>query len=240
MSLFSPFIRAINYHDVPPSHAGLFDEQLKYFAKMFSPVTEADLLAFHEGTWNKPKPGMIISFDDGFRSFVGEIRIYRLVLHSAQPGGLSGRRASSSCRTQQNQIRPKSNGNADARVFLTWDQLKELAERHVIGSHTLTHCQLKDDLDEETLRLEINESKKFLEQNLGREIKTFAWVGGEESSYSRKAGDIIRDTGYELVFLTNNSIIRPDTDLTLLASQSGIPLTAGSSPGSARTGVAYH
>ena len=55
-----------------------------------------------------------------------------------------------------------------------------------------------------------------MEEKLKHEIPAFAWVGGEESSYSQKAANIMRKANYKVAFLTNSSIIRPHTDLLLL------------------------
>ena len=96
------------------------------------------------------------------------------------------------------------------------DQVLELDRNHVIGCHTLSHCRLQSTLSEKQLYQEIVTSRHILEEKLEHEIPAFAWVGGEESSYSREAANMIRKANYQVVFLTNNSIIKPHTDLHLL------------------------
>jgi hypothetical protein len=60
------FIRAVNYHCVPPACGIPFEKQLQFYTMHFSDVTEDDLGDFlFQKKWDKKKPGLIISFDDG-------------------------------------------------------------------------------------------------------------------------------------------------------------------------------
>ncbi|MEO2003488.1 MAG: hypothetical protein ABGY41_05270, partial [Candidatus Poribacteria bacterium] len=65
-----PHIRCINYHDVPQAEAAAFEDQLRFYSKHFAPVGHDDLLALHEGSWERDKPGLLLSFDDGLQSHV--------------------------------------------------------------------------------------------------------------------------------------------------------------------------
>ncbi len=63
------YIRAINYHGVSEDTAGNFERQLAYYAERFTAVSLADLdRFFHLQHWDKKRPGLIISFDDGLSS----------------------------------------------------------------------------------------------------------------------------------------------------------------------------
>jgi hypothetical protein len=48
---------------------------------------------------------------------------------------------------------------------------------------------------------------------LGHEVRGFAWVGGEEWSYSQEAAERIRAAGFGFSFMTNNAVIRPGAEL---------------------------
>lgn len=221
VKLFSPFIRAINYHDISPAEAEQFEQQLCYFAKHFSPVNYEDLIRFHSNVWAKEKPGLVISFDDGYRSFY-EVAAPLLEKYGfvgwffISPGLIDVPVKEQREEATKHQTIPKKFNYGTPRVFLTWDQVLELDRNHVIGCHTLSHCRLRSAIPEGRLYQEIVTSKHMLEQKLEHKVPAFAWVGGEESSYSRKAADMIRGAGYQVAFLTNNSITRPCTDLHLL------------------------
>ena len=217
----SPFIRAINYHDVPSHESARFESQLRYYCEHFSPVSLDDLLAFQNGIWTADKPGLILSFDDGFRSSY-EIAAPLLDEYGftgwffISPGFLDIPIQQQREKARDATLVSRQYAKNDERVFLTWDQVKELDKRHVIGCHTLTHRRLRSGLSAQTLHQEIVHSKEILEHQLGHEVPVFAWVGGEEASYSHQAARIIEEAGFRVAFLTNNSLIRPGQDLLSL------------------------
>src|SRR5262245_59144336 len=63
------YIRTINMHDTPHSSMANFRRQMRFFARHFNSACEADLqILLSDGHWGKPKPGLIITFDDGLRT----------------------------------------------------------------------------------------------------------------------------------------------------------------------------
>ena len=58
----------------------------------------------------------------------------------------------------------------------------------------------------------IRASRGLLEEKLAGPVDVFAWVGGEEWSYSAEAAQIIRDVGYKWSFMTNSAVIHARTD----------------------------
>ena len=70
----------------------------------------------------------------------------------------------------------------DQPNYLTTDQIKEMAAAGwEVGSHTMTHQQLTVMTDDQ-IHYEIVESRKYLEQQLGVPILTFAYPFGGENS----------------------------------------------------------
>lgn len=196
--LFSPFIRAVNYHDVTFSQTRAFEEHLKYYANTFENVSCSELFAFlADGTWEKSRPGLIISFDDGLRSHseivAPLLEKYRFTGWFFVPSGL---------------VNDSDLGN---QGYLTVDQLRSIASKHVIGSHTVTHRRLAEDVTHDDLKTEIVESRRQLELMIGRQIDIFCWVGGEEFTYTKAASDLIRST-YKIGFMTNNAVITAESD----------------------------
>jgi len=221
IKIYFPFIRVINYHDVPAKEAWQFEEHLRYYAKHFAPVCYKDLIRFQGGDWKKDKPGLIISFDDGYRSAYETVapllEKYGFQGWFFVPAGLIDLPVNIQFeKAAQHRVFPKSHDPNDPRVFLTWEQIVELDKTHVIGCHTASHCRLNSTLTETQLFEEIVHSKRILEEKLRHDVPAFAWVGGEESSYSCKAAKVLRDTNYQVVFLTNNSLIRPGVNFHLL------------------------
>jgi peptidoglycan/xylan/chitin deacetylase (PgdA/CDA1 family) len=204
------YIRAINYHGVSAVTAGNFERQLAYYAERFSAVSLADLdRFFHLQRWDKKRPGLIISFDDGLSSnysvaapllekygFNGWFFVpvdFVSTQPSEQPGFADA-----------HHIWKGSNSSKAEGAAMSWDELRDLDRRqHVIGCHTRSHLRMLPELLESVLEDEICTSKAVLEEELGRVCDCYAWVGGEEWSYTSDAARMIRKAGYRYSFTTN-------------------------------------
>lgn len=75
---------------------------------------------------------------------------------------------------------------------LTWDELREID----VGSHGVTHAHLTR-LSDEELRRELVESKRQIEDELGRPCPDFAYPYGEHDERVRRA---VRAAGYERAY----------------------------------------
>ncbi len=80
--------------------------------------------------------------------------------------------------------------------LMNWEQLKELKENNLItmGSHTLNHYNI-DTLDNETLRNELEEAKKILEEKLNTKINHFAYPKGIYDENAEKIVSEFYETG---------------------------------------------
>ncbi len=90
--------------------------------------------------------------------------------------------------------------------YLTIDQLKEMENSGIIKiySHTKTHTSAKKLTDEELLK-EVNDSFKFLEDNLGGNRKAmFAYPFGH---YTNHQAELLKKAGIENQFVQNYKLI---------------------------------
>ncbi|MBR3250728.1 MAG: hypothetical protein IKF80_03380, partial [Erysipelotrichaceae bacterium] len=63
------YVRVINYHGTGKEYLELFDRQLSYFEKKFEIIDYNTFKASLDQKYNfSNKPGMLITFDDGFIS----------------------------------------------------------------------------------------------------------------------------------------------------------------------------
>jgi peptidoglycan/xylan/chitin deacetylase (PgdA/CDA1 family) len=203
-----PYARALNYHDVPQTLASAFESQLEYYARHFVSVGYDDLLALQAGEWPHAKPGLVLSFDDGLRSHAEVVapllEKYAMTGWFMVPAAVLG------------------GADADAVVHdvseptLSRRGLLRLHERHVIGCHTFSHRRLSNSLTPGDLAAEIAGAKRALEEALRCPVPVFAWVGGEEWTYSAAAAAAIRNAGFRVSFMTNSAPIRPGSDLLQL------------------------
>ena len=193
-----PFIRVVNYHDIPKELEKNFEEQLAFYSSRFVNVTYEELIDFLKNeSWPHDKPGLILSFDDGYRS---HFQIVAPLLEKYNFKGWFFVPAQLAVTDES----PRGNR-------LTPDQIHTLAKRHVIGCHTSTHCRLTEDLSREKLKFETLDAQTLLEKLLKRPVEIFCWVGGEEYTYTRAAADMIKQ-GFKISFMSNNAVLTPKTN----------------------------
>jgi peptidoglycan/xylan/chitin deacetylase (PgdA/CDA1 family) len=201
------YIRVINFHNTPHSKKDVYERQLAFCQQHFFPVNENDLANFFKtGQWKKDKPGLIPVFYEGYRNN------YEVAAPIAEQYGFVAwffvPSAFPSIPVGKQRAFAKAHSIGiiddyqDGRIAMTWDELRELDQKHVIACHTKTHHRLtKDSLDSE-LRREIVESKEELEQQLGHEVSTFAWLYGSEYGVNPKADAYLHKAGYR--YLVSN------------------------------------
>jgi len=170
------FVRAINYHEIDDFKG--FEKQLRYFQNYFSDAGK--------DFWQGKGCRLMITFDDGLKSHyqaAQKLEKYGFTGWFFVPSGLVGKTG-----------------------YLNWDQIKEMSKKHVIGSHTMNHTRMNKHFSSKKLEMEIIDSKKILEKNLGP-IDSFCWVGGELRTYTRPAAKLVRKH-YRYGFQTCASPIR--------------------------------
>ncbi len=209
-------VRAVNYHDVPPSGAAGFEKQLRFFQRHFHNVGRSELEELMSGHASPGRAGLILSFDDGLRSHAEVVapllEKYGFTGWFMIPVDFVGAAVEEQgAYAAEHHIHFEA-AYPDPRVAMTWSQLRELERNHVIGCHSMSHRRLESSLSSEDLGHEIRASREALEEKLAGPVDVFAWVGGEEWSYSAEAAQIIRDVGYKWSFMTNNAVIDSRTD----------------------------
>lgn len=212
------FIRMVNYHGTLSGHADNFARQLAFYRRHFCPVRLDDLDGLIvRGRWPHERPGLIISFDDGLRTnydvaaplleqfgFVGWFFI---------PTGFIDTPASQQAAfADARSIDQRRGDQADGRIAMSWEELRDLNRRHVVGCHTHTHWRMAAGTSEAELDREIVRSKRLLEERLGHEVSGFCWVGGEEHTYSAAAAACIRRAGFRYAFGTCSAPVAAGTD----------------------------
>jgi peptidoglycan/xylan/chitin deacetylase (PgdA/CDA1 family) len=81
-------------------------------------------------------------------------------------------------------------------LLLTWDEVKEMANHRIeFGSHTVTHPILAN-VSEARLHWEISESKKMIEQHVGKETIVMAYPVGRKSKFRLTAQEAVAKHGF--------------------------------------------
>jgi len=98
---------------------------------------------------------------------------------------------------------------------LSWERILEMQQSGLIafGSHTLGATPLVDISSEQQLRRQIFDSKKILEERLGKETATFSYPGGAFTPHMRR---LVIEAGYGAAVVTNPGKKYPDDDIFAL------------------------
>lgn len=186
--LYAVPILAYHFIDGPEDKKSLsvslraFELQLQFLVKhQFHVVSFGDYLKSRRSGKFLPKKAVVITFDDGDRSFF--TKAYPLLLKYRLPATLF--------------VATEWMGKEG---FLRWDELNSMsAECVTVGSHTVTHRYLPD-LGSEEMREEIFRSKEILERNLKRNVDLLSYpVGGFNPGIKRLA----KEAGYLAACSTN-------------------------------------
>ncbi len=186
-------IRVVNYHRTPEYELATFEKQLKWFSRNFTNIDKEKFERFMAGQFVPAKPGIILSFDDGL------LNNYEKAAPLLEKYGLTGWFFVSA-------------GLADGSEYMTYTDMKDLAARgHVLGVHTYSHHRMDEEDSPQVLDHEIAEARQKLAAETGVDADIFCWCGGGEDTYTVRAADLIRQK-YSWGFMTNNDLVRPDTD----------------------------
>jgi peptidoglycan/xylan/chitin deacetylase (PgdA/CDA1 family) len=93
---------------------------------------------------------------------------------------------------------------------MTFEELAELAtDGHEIGSHSMTHC-LMPECDDGALSYEVVESRRILQNRLGKTVASFCYPNGNSDSRTAQA---VAQAGYLRAVTTTWGSNGKDTDL---------------------------
>ena len=93
--------------------------------------------------------------------------------------------------------------------LLSWAQIRELSDAGIqFGSHSLTHPDLTR-LEPPALVAEVRDSKKRIEDRIGREVRHFCYPFGGQSPAVIAA---VRDAGYTSACTTRRAAVQVGED----------------------------
>jgi peptidoglycan/xylan/chitin deacetylase (PgdA/CDA1 family) len=99
-----------------------------------------------------------------------------------------------------------------ANRMLTWEQIRAMGREGIdFGSHTMTHPAVSQ-LNETDLKLELGESKRILEQRIGKDVAHFAYPFGKPADCGLVARAILERTGYRSAGTTTEGINQAGDD----------------------------
>src|SRR5262245_2829368 len=172
-----------------------FAAQMDYLNRSgYSTISLDEFIAYQKDGSPLPHKPIIITFDDGFASN------YFHAFPILKKHGMTAIIFATPDTESENF---KKYAASDAP--LTVSQMREMSESGIsIQSHAMTHRYLTE-LGPETIRWELAESKRVLEEKVGKKVSYLAIPSG---AYNRTVKNLAKETGYTAVFCmlkgTNN------------------------------------
>lgn len=191
--------RVLTYHRIEAHHRDPFSVPADVFGRHMSTLARSgrligldDLAGVVDGD-TAPRDGLCVTIDDlelsvfteGFPALV-EHRVpavaFPIVAMLDQPG------------------------------FVTTKQLREMADAGVeVGSHTMTHRRLGR-LEPSDALAELVDSRKRLEDLVGRPVRALAYPFGTKGALAPWLGAVVAEAGYRLAFTSLHGPVRPGLD----------------------------
>ena len=199
-----PLLRSINFHNTARVNVERFERQLAHCAEHFSTVSEDDLDRYlSTGVWEKPRPGMLLAFYEGYRNN------YDVIVPLLDRYGLTGwffvitgfvdcPVPDQLAYVEPHGIDMVSREYADGRYAMTWEELRSIDGRHVIASHALSHWEIAP-MSPEEQRAEIVGSQASFERHLGHPVRAFVSRGGPAYGDHPPTDALIDEAGYQFV-----------------------------------------
>jgi peptidoglycan/xylan/chitin deacetylase (PgdA/CDA1 family) len=202
-----PLVRTINFHNTPPSRASETERQLLATGERFRSVGEDDLDGLLSGgAWRGRKPPVIPVFYEGYRNNydVALPLLERLGLRAwffIPTAFIDTPVPEQHAFAWAHHIGLTDDDHPGDRCAMTWDELREVAKGgHVVACHTATHCAISDVRVPEDVQRELVDSRRRLEQELGREVSTLAWLSGAPYGENDRVDPAVHEAGYRLIF----------------------------------------
>lgn len=178
----------LNYHKIDYMDISLsvlpedFDRQMAYLAEQgFHSITPQELYAALAEGAELPENPVLITFDDGYADN------YKYAYPILKKHGLKATIFVITSFLDRN-----------LPGYMTWGQAAEMEAGGLvtIESHTVTHGSLTE-LDDETIRSELAQSKRDIEERLGKQVEFIAYPTG---AYNLHIASLVKEAGYKGAF----------------------------------------
>lgn len=210
-------LRVVNFHLTPAAAGDALRAELADYARRYDPVTEDDLDTFYAtGRWNGTRPRLLPAFYEGYRDG------HDLVAPLLEEVGLTGwffvctgwvdtPPARQEAYAHAHHLALAASDAGRDRLALTWDEIGDLAQRHVVTPHTASHAQAVDLVTDDDLEREITAPKRRMDAATGRSAPATAYLHGTRHGLVPRADAAVAAAGYRYVF-SNTMIQRLDAD----------------------------
>ena len=99
-----------------------------------------------------------------------------------------------------------------ADSIMTWDHLKLVQKGNIdIGAHSYSHPFLVN-LDDKALQLEVNQTRKILQQRLQMKVDNYCYPSGKCTDYDAKTKSFIQQAGFRSACTSEHGYVQKNDD----------------------------
>lgn len=196
--LHKPVTRFVLFHDILPGMIGRFEAHLHFLKRNTNVVSLDD---FFSGFLSTDKINVVITFDDGYKSWIfnaipilKKLELHATFFVSSGFVGLSKDDETGFLRSKMILTSPPP----ETTGSLSFEDVQRIAnEGFSVGGHTINHCILAKLRDSVQLRFEIVEDKMRLERITGKKVEYFAYPSGAYHNPEINLSKILSESGYK-------------------------------------------
>jgi peptidoglycan/xylan/chitin deacetylase (PgdA/CDA1 family) len=161
-----------------------------------------------------PKGAVWLSFDDGYKEWLRDVMPvvceHKIPVTFFIPTGIVQNLGLFPWMHRGESAGKNSENGQGARDAMTLPELKQIAScpQVTVGGHTVNHT-VTAQLNEESTRFELAESKSAIEEWTGEEVKCFSYPEGRFDGHERA---VLEELGYKLAATTLDALITRYTD----------------------------
>ena len=200
------FLRVVNYHNTPWSRRHSLRAELASLGERYRSVSLSDLDHFYAtGQWPGGGCRFMPVFYEGYRSSVmvaapvcDELGI--TAWFPVCTGFIE-------CPPREQEYFARSHWIGlvgedwnDKRLAMSWDEVGQLAQRHVVTPHTASHIGISDVRTDEDIEREITAPKQKMDAATGQSAPAFVWLHGTGYGLSERHDRAVREAGYRYQF----------------------------------------
>jgi peptidoglycan/xylan/chitin deacetylase (PgdA/CDA1 family) len=194
----TPVARFVTFHDLPAEAIGCFKANLHFLKRSMNVVSLDD---FFLGRLTSKRINVVITFDDGFKSWISDVipTLKELGLPATffVSSGFVDLAKEDEAEFIGSKLLLKQTLYGITSGGLNSEDLKKIVEEgFTIGGHTVNHCNLSELRDTVQLRYEITEDKKRLERLSGTKIDYFSYPFGAHHNPEINLTAMLRESGY--------------------------------------------
>jgi peptidoglycan/xylan/chitin deacetylase (PgdA/CDA1 family) len=193
-----PITRILLFHDILPEAYNYFRANISALKQGTNVVSLDD---YFSGRLTTKKLNVVISFDDGYKSWVKIalpiLKELKLPATFFVTSGFVGLSKEAEATFVQSNLSLTMGPRTISGGLSTEELSKLIEEGFSIGGHTLNHCNLGKLHDNAQVRYEILEDKKRLERIAGSRVEYFAYPSGADYNPTVDLVSILIESGYK-------------------------------------------